>query len=90
MCIPIHCGYYINEISQSPVYLDQDKLQWYSQIKYSRHLYNNCCHVTRTGCVIYNNIITQFDFAQTVYTLRLVVTHGFSVILHLYGDYMIW
>ncbi len=67
------------------MFLDNDKLKWYSQVKNVGHTFNCCVKFSADvayrkgriiGCV--NSIITQFAFANPVCMLKLLVIHGYS------------
>ncbi len=85
------------EITQYPVYLGLDKLQWYSQVKHLGHIFNCCSSFSADvanrkrqfiGCV--NSMITQFGFAHPVCQMKLPVIHGYrfygSSLWDLYGN----
>ncbi len=74
MCIQFHYDKYSGEISQYPIYLWLDMLQWYSQVKHLGHIFNCCSSFSADvanqkgqfiGCVN-SKIITQFGFAHPV------------------------
>ncbi len=75
----------MNEITQYTIFLGNDKLKWYSQVKQLGHTFNCCVNFSADvtyrkgqfiGCV--NSIITQFGFAHPLCKLKLLVTHGYS------------
>ncbi len=75
----------MNEITQYTIFLVNDKLKWYSQVKHLDHTFNCCVNFSADvayrkgqfiGCV--NSIIAQFGFAHPVCMLKLLVTHGYS------------
>ncbi len=85
LCIKFYHGRHVNEITQYTIFLGNDKLKWYSQVKHLGHIFNCCVNVSADvayrkgqfiGCV--NSIITQFGFAHLVCKLQLLVTHGYS------------
>ncbi len=85
LCIKFHQGHHVNEITQYTIFLGNDKLKWYSQVKHLGHTFNYCVNFLadvayRKGqfidCV--NSIITQFGLARPVCKLKLLVTHGYS------------
>ncbi len=78
-------GVNVNEITQYTIFLGNNKLKWYSQVKHLGHTFNCCvnfsAHVAYRkgkfiGCV--NSIITQLGFAHPVSKLKLLVTHGYN------------
>ncbi len=42
LCIKFLHGHHVNEITQYTIFLGNDKLKWYSQIKHLGHTFN-CC-----------------------------------------------
>ncbi len=85
LCIKFHHGHLVNEITQYTIFLSNDKLKWYSQVKHLGHTFNCCVNFSADvtyrkgqfiGCV--NSIITQFGCAHPVCKLKLLVTHGYS------------
>ncbi len=83
--IKFHHQHHVNEITQYTIFLGNDKLKWYSQVKQLRHTFNCCVNFSSDatyrkgqfiGCV--NNIITKYGFAHPVCKLKLLVTHGYS------------
>ncbi len=42
VCIKFHYGHHVNEITQYTIFLGNDKLKWYLQIKLLGHTFN-CC-----------------------------------------------
>ncbi len=85
LCIKFHHGHHVNEITHYTIFLGNDKLKWYSQVKHLGHTFNCCVNFSADiayrkgqfiGCV--NSIITQFGFAHTACKLKLLVTHGYS------------
>ncbi len=85
MCIKFHHRHHVNEITQYTIFLGNDKLNWYSQVKYLGHTFSWCVNISadvpyRKGQYIgsVNSIITQFGFAHPVCKLKLLVTHGYS------------
>ncbi len=85
VCINFHHACQVNEITQYTIFLGNDKLKWYSQVKHLGHTFN-CCMIFSAdvafrkgkfiGCI--NSIITQFGFSHPVCKLKLLVTHGYS------------
>ncbi len=78
-------GHHVNEITQYTIFLGNDKLKWYSQVKDLGHTFNCCVNFSANiafrkgqfvGCV--NSTITQFGFAHPVCKLKLLVTHVYS------------
>ncbi len=75
-------GHHVNEITQYTIFLGNDKLKWYSQVKHFGHTFNCCINFSadvtyRKGQFI-GCIITQFGFAHPVCKLKLLITHGYS------------
>ncbi len=75
----------MNEITQYTIFLGNDKLKWYLQVKDIGHTFNCCVNISadvayRKGQFIggVNSIITQFGFAYPVCKIKLLVTHGYS------------
>ncbi len=77
--------HHVNEITQYTIFLGNDKLKWYWQVKHLGHTFNCCVNFSVDvayrkgqfiGCV--NSIITQFGFNHPVCKLKLLVTHGYS------------
>ncbi len=65
ICIKFHHGHHVNAITQYTIFLGNDKLKWYSQVKHLRHTFNCCVNFSADvtyrkgqfiGCV--NTIIT--------------------------------
>ncbi len=42
LCIKLHHGHHVNEITQYTIFLGNDKLKWYSQVMHLGHTFN-CC-----------------------------------------------
>ncbi len=85
LCIKFHHGNQVNKITQYTIFLGNDKLKCYSQVKHLSHTFNCCVNFSADvayrkgqfiGCV--NSIITQVGFAHPVCKLTLLVTHGYS------------
>ncbi len=75
--IKFHHGHHMNEITQYTIFLGNDKLKWYLQVKHLGQTFNCCADgVHRKGqfLVCVNSIITQFGFAHPVCQLKLIVT----------------
>ncbi len=76
LCIKFHHGHHVNEITQYTIFLGNDKLKWYSQVKHLGHTFN--CYVNFSADVAYkglfigcvNSIITQFGFSHPVCKLK--------------------
>ncbi len=75
--IKFHHGHHVNEITEYIIFLGNDKLKWYSQVKHLGHTFNCCVNLSADvayrkgqliGCV--NSIITQFGFAHQVCKLN--------------------
>ncbi len=71
------------QITQYTIFLGNDKLKQYSQVKHLGHTFNCCVNISADvvyrkgqfiGCV--NSTITQFGFAHLVCKLKLLVSHG--------------
>ncbi len=95
LCIKFHHGCHVNEITHYTICFGNDKLKWYSQVNHLGHTFNCCVNFSADvayrkgqfiGCV--NSIITQFGFAHPVCKLKLLVTHGYSVMDHPCGTSM--
>ncbi len=78
-------GVNVNEITQYTIFLGNNKLKWYLQVKHLVYTFNCCVNVFADvayrkgkfiGCV--NSIITQFCFTHPVCKIKLLVTHGYS------------
>ncbi len=85
LCIKFHHGHHVNEITQYTIFLGNDKLKCYSQVKHLGHTLNCCVKFSADvtyrkgqfiGCV--NSIITQYGFPHPVCEIKLIVTHGYS------------
>ncbi len=85
MCIKFHSGKHPEEITQYPVYLGNEELKWYPNVKHLGHCFNCCLQFDRDvfyrkgqfiSCV--NNIIAQFGFAHPLCKIRLLTIHGYS------------
>ncbi len=85
LCIKFHHRHHVNEITQYTIFLGNEKLKWYSQVKHIDHTFNCCINCSADvacrkgqfiGCV--NGIITQFGFGHTVCKQILFVTHGYT------------
>ncbi len=42
LCIKFHHGHRVNEITQYIIFLGNDKLKWYLQVKHLGHTFNGC------------------------------------------------
>ncbi len=68
LCITFHYVHHLNEITQYQIYIANDKLQWYSQVKYPDHVFNCRVNISTDvanrkgwfiGCA--NSTITQWS-----------------------------
>ncbi len=85
LCIEFHHGHHVNETTQYTIFLGNDKLKWYWQVKHIGQTFNCCVNISadvayRKGRFIgsVNSIITQFGFVHPVCKLKTIVTHVYS------------
>ncbi len=46
LCIKFHHGHHVNEITQYTIFLGNDKLKWYLQVKHLGHTFNCCVNLS--------------------------------------------
>ncbi len=87
LCIKFHHGCHVNEITRYTIFLGNDKLKWYSQVKHLSHTFNGCVNISadvahRKGQFIGCEYNYTIWLCPHICKLKLPVTHCYSFMVH--------